>query len=209
MELCHVTFLRFSRPASAIALALVFTSAPVALSAQAPGPTPQELAKISAAGSYLAARHAGQQRDARTAAAYYRATLRHDPKNGELLDRTFLSLLVAGEVDDAEQLPIFAYRQADADFRGIEAEVLIPLLAEDVAWSMPPLASWFRGLADVRGFLAGGPLNGEWRWKRLATTANGAVETRFDNNGLGFSLLANYARGGGEGEPVEVAAIAW
>jgi tetratricopeptide (TPR) repeat protein len=103
MELCHVTFLRFSRPASAIALALVFTTAPVALSAQAPGPTPQELAKLSAAGSYLAARHAGQQRDARTAAAYYRATLRHDPKNGELLDRTFLSLLVAGEINDAVQ----------------------------------------------------------------------------------------------------------
>jgi tetratricopeptide (TPR) repeat protein len=96
-----VTFLRFSRPTSAIALALVFTSAPVALSAQAPGPTPQELAKISAAGSYLAARHAGQQRDARTAATYYRATLRHDPKNGELLDRTFLSLLIGGEIDDA------------------------------------------------------------------------------------------------------------
>jgi RNA polymerase sigma-70 factor, ECF subfamily len=50
---------------------------------------------------------------------------------------------------------------------------VVALLAEDVAWSMPPLASWFRGLADVRGFLAGGPLNGEWRWKRLATTANG------------------------------------
>jgi tetratricopeptide (TPR) repeat protein len=86
-----------------MALALVFTSAPIALSAQAPGPTPQELAKISAAGNYLAARHAGQQRDARTAASYYRATLRHDPKNGELLDRTFLSLLIAGEINDAVQ----------------------------------------------------------------------------------------------------------
>mgnify|MGYP001551471346 CR=1 FL=1 len=96
-----MTFLRFSRPTSAIALAFVFTSVPIALSAQSPGPTPQELAKMSAAGSYLAARHAGQQRDARTAATYYRATLRHDPKNGELLDRTFLSLLIGGEIDDA------------------------------------------------------------------------------------------------------------
>ena len=24
-----------------------------------------------------------------------------------------------------------------------------------------------------RGFLAGGPMSGEWRWRRLATTANG------------------------------------
>ena len=54
-----------------------------------------------------------------------------------------------------------------------DVDAVVALLAEDVAWSMPPLASWFRGLADVRGFLAGGPLNGEWRWKRLATTANG------------------------------------
>ena len=54
-----------------------------------------------------------------------------------------------------------------------DVDAVVALLAEDVAWSMPPLASWFRGLEDVRGFLAGGPLNGEWRWKRLATTANG------------------------------------
>jgi tetratricopeptide (TPR) repeat protein len=93
--------LRFSRLATASALTLAFVAAPVALSAQAP--SQQELSKISAAGSYLAARHAGQQRDAKTAAAYYRATLRHDPKNGELLDRTFLSLLVGGEVGDAVQ----------------------------------------------------------------------------------------------------------
>jgi hypothetical protein len=96
-----VTSLRFFRPATVLALTLAFIAAPAALSAQAP--TPQELSRISAAGSYLAARHAGQQRDARTAAAFYRQTLRHDPKNGELLDRTFLSLLVGGEVGDAVQ----------------------------------------------------------------------------------------------------------
>jgi RNA polymerase sigma-70 factor, ECF subfamily len=54
-----------------------------------------------------------------------------------------------------------------------DVDAVVALLAEDVAWSMPPLASWFRGLDDVRDFLARGPLNGEWRWKRLATTANG------------------------------------
>lgn len=42
--------------------------------------------------------------------------------------------------------------------------------------------------------------------RQLAATANGAVETRFDNNGLGFSILGNYARGAAEGEPVEVTA---
>ncbi|MGC2470757.1 MAG: tetratricopeptide repeat protein [Pseudolabrys sp.] len=67
---------------------------------------------ISASGSYLAARHAGQQRDAAAAAAYYRAALKRDPSNGELLDRAFLSSLVDGDVDEAVK---FAERVAQAD----------------------------------------------------------------------------------------------
>ena len=51
------------------------------------------MARISSSGSYLAARHAGVQRDAGAAAAYYRAALRTDPKNSELLERAFLSVL--------------------------------------------------------------------------------------------------------------------
>jgi tetratricopeptide (TPR) repeat protein len=72
---------------------------PAALSAQVP--TAQDLADLTASGSYLAARHAGQQREAGAAAAYYRAALKYDPKNGELLDRAFLSLLVDGDIEEA------------------------------------------------------------------------------------------------------------
>ncbi|MBV8791039.1 MAG: hypothetical protein JO237_03215, partial [Pseudolabrys sp.] len=72
---------------------------PITLSAQVPNP--QELSDISVSGSYLAARHAGQQREAGAAAAYYRAALRLDPKNSSLLDRAFLSFLVDGDVDEA------------------------------------------------------------------------------------------------------------
>jgi tetratricopeptide (TPR) repeat protein len=67
-------------------------------------PTPQELARISPSGSYLAARHAGIQRDAGAAAAFYRAALKADPKNGELLERTFLSLLIGGDVEESARL---------------------------------------------------------------------------------------------------------
>jgi RNA polymerase sigma-70 factor, ECF subfamily len=49
---------------------------------------------------------------------------------------------------------------------------VVSMLADDAAWSMPPLASWFRG-DDIPEFLARYPLSGEWRWKRLATRANG------------------------------------
>ncbi len=80
--------------------------------AAAQSPTAQDLAGLSASGSYLAARHAGRQRDAAIEAAYYRAALKRDPKNGELLDRAFLSLVVGGDIDEAVKL---AERVALAD----------------------------------------------------------------------------------------------
>ncbi|MBZ0146937.1 MAG: tetratricopeptide repeat protein, partial [Pseudorhodoplanes sp.] len=55
-------------------------------------------------GNYLAARHASTQRDASAAAAYYRAALRADPKNSELLDRAFVSVLANGDIDEAGRL---------------------------------------------------------------------------------------------------------
>ncbi len=91
-------------------LAAFFIAAPVELVAQTP--TTQDLAGLTASGSYLAARHAGRQRDAAIEAAYYRTALRRDPKNSELLDRTFLSLLVGGDVEEAAK---FADRVAAAD----------------------------------------------------------------------------------------------
>src|SRR5262245_23634236 len=53
-------------------------------------PQSQSLVRVSTSGSYLAARHAGIERDAAAAANYYRAALRTDPNNGELLARAFL-----------------------------------------------------------------------------------------------------------------------
>ena len=67
-------------------------------------PTTQELSRLAPLGAYLAARHAGIERDAGAAAAYYRAALRADPNNKELIDRAFLSLLAGGDVDEAVKL---------------------------------------------------------------------------------------------------------
>ncbi len=50
---------------------------------------------------------------------------------------------------------------------------VVSLLSEEAAWSMPPLASWFRGLDDIAVFLAKGPLSDSWQWKRIVTHANG------------------------------------
>jgi tetratricopeptide (TPR) repeat protein len=67
-------------------------------------PSANELSRLSMSGSYLAARHAGTQRDASAAAAYYRSALRNDPKNTELLQLAFLSVLAEGDVEEATRL---------------------------------------------------------------------------------------------------------
>jgi tetratricopeptide (TPR) repeat protein len=105
-----VTVSSFARCIAGTALAAFLVNVPVELSAQMPNA--QELAGLTASGSYLAARHAGRQRDAAIESAYYRAALRRDPKNNELLDRTFLSLVVGGDIDEAVK---YAERVAAAD----------------------------------------------------------------------------------------------
>jgi tetratricopeptide (TPR) repeat protein len=96
----------------AVVLAAAALTIPIAAAAQGQTqqasnqqvPSQHELAKISAAGSYLAARHANTERDAAAAAAYYRAALKADPRNSELLDRAFISLLTDGDIEEAVKL---------------------------------------------------------------------------------------------------------
>ncbi len=83
------------------ALAAQALAAP-ALAAQTPGQ--QDLLPENAAGSYLAARHAGAERDAGAAATYYLNVLKLDPRNPDLLSRAFLSVLTDGDVDGAGKL---------------------------------------------------------------------------------------------------------
>jgi tetratricopeptide (TPR) repeat protein len=84
-------------------LAVSIVASPGALAAQQV-PTRQELSRISPSGNYLAARHAGAERDATAAAAYYRAALQADPRNGELLNSAFIAVLADGEIDEAVRL---------------------------------------------------------------------------------------------------------
>ena len=60
----------------------------------------------------------------------------------------------------------------DAMGRG-DVETMVGLLAEDAAWSMPPLPSWYRGSEALREFMHQGPLSGDWRWRHLPAHANG------------------------------------
>ena len=104
-------FTRFNRwTIAAFAFAL---AVPGALLAQTPDhpadnsaqfPTKGDLKSLTVSGAYLAARHAGVERDAASAATFYRSALRTDPKNNELLDRAFISALADGDIDEAVKL---------------------------------------------------------------------------------------------------------
>ncbi len=95
------------------AVALMALAAPLPAAAQTPDhpagnaaqfPAPHELKMLTTSGSYLAARHASVERDAASAATFYRSALRSDPKNNELLDRAFISSLADGDIDEAVRL---------------------------------------------------------------------------------------------------------
>src|SRR6266852_2763057 len=81
--------IRFNRWTIA-AVALTVLAMPASLSAQTP--------------DHPAARHASVERDASSAAAFYRSALRTDPKNNELMDRAFISSLADGDIDEAVKL---------------------------------------------------------------------------------------------------------
>ena len=86
--------------------AALFVSGTIALvpAARSEVPSPSVIARTSPAGNYLAGRHATASRDAEAAVAYYRAALRADPKNEELLERTFLTMLASGAIEEAAPL---------------------------------------------------------------------------------------------------------
>jgi tetratricopeptide (TPR) repeat protein len=95
------------------AFAFTALAVPGSLSAQTPDhpadnsaqfPTSHDLKSLTMSGSYLAARHASVERDASSAATFYRSALRTDPKNNELLDRAFISSLADGDIEEAVKL---------------------------------------------------------------------------------------------------------
>jgi RNA polymerase sigma-70 factor (ECF subfamily) len=54
-----------------------------------------------------------------------------------------------------------------------DVDTVVSMLAEDAAFSMPPLRSWFGPRDQIEEFLVGFPMSGQWRWRAVATQANG------------------------------------
>jgi len=72
--------------------------------------------------------------------------------------------------DDGVREAVEGYMDA---MRRQDVEAVVGLLAEDAAWTMPPLAAWFTTTEGLRNFLHFGPLTGEWHWRHQPAWANG------------------------------------
>ncbi len=88
--------------ATLAALLLVGTAAvrPAAARESIALPPPPDVSG-SVSGNYLSALVAGADRDTVAASAYFKEVLRSDPRNPELIERTFVAALSNGDVDDA------------------------------------------------------------------------------------------------------------
>ncbi|MGW5362570.1 sigma-70 family RNA polymerase sigma factor [Actinopolymorpha pittospori] len=75
------------------------------------------------------------------------------------------------KIDDARVREIVADYSSALE-RG-DADALVALLTEDVTWSMPPLPSWYHGLAAVTDFAVRVPLTGCGFWQHVPISANG------------------------------------
>lgn len=93
--------------ALALAIGLVVGAAPLASARNATfeplGATPsfRDALRSSVYGNVLAARLASNVRDTAAASVYWRAALRQDPRNNEILERAFITTLADGNVDEA------------------------------------------------------------------------------------------------------------
>jgi RNA polymerase sigma-70 factor, ECF subfamily len=77
-----------------------------------------------------------------------------------------------------EKIRELVEQYADAWERN-DVDTVVSMLAEDVAFTMPPMSRWFQGLDGVRGFLETASMTGEWGWRALPVTANGQAALAF------------------------------
>ena len=77
-----------------------------------------------------------------------------------------------------ERLRELVEQYADAWERN-DVDTVVSMLAEDAAFTMPPMARWFQGRDGIRGFLERWSMLPDWGWKSIPVTANGQAALAF------------------------------
>jgi tetratricopeptide (TPR) repeat protein len=125
---------------------------PEAIAAQAPTESARirdAAASLTPAGSYLAARQANADRDPDAAATYYRAALKFDQRNAELLELTFYSVLADGDINEAVRL---AGQLVQLDRKNPNAHLILGVRALKQK-------QWKEARAQFNQVARGGPVN--------------------------------------------------
>jgi RNA polymerase sigma-70 factor (ECF subfamily) len=89
-----------------------------------------------------------------------------DGRTPDVTQQTALTAAGQSTVRDLAERYAQAWQAGDVD-------AVVAMLAEDATYSMPPLPTWYRGRADIAGFLRDGPITGRWRF--LPAHANGQL----------------------------------
>jgi RNA polymerase sigma-70 factor, ECF subfamily len=76
-----------------------------------------------------------------------------------------------------ERLRELVETYADAWERN-DIDTVVSMLAEDAAFTMPPMSRWFYG-AGIRPWLETSSMTGEWGWRSIPVTANGQAALAF------------------------------
>jgi RNA polymerase sigma-70 factor, ECF subfamily len=77
-----------------------------------------------------------------------------------------------------ERLREIVEQYADAWERN-DVDTVVSMLAEDAAFTMPPMARWFQGHDGIRGFLERWSMIPDWGWRSIPTAANGQPALAF------------------------------
>jgi len=60
-----------------------------------------------------------------------------------------------------------------------DVDAFTALLTEEATFTMPPLASWYRGREGIATWARLAPMSGAWRWRSVLTRANGQLALAF------------------------------
>jgi RNA polymerase sigma-70 factor (ECF subfamily) len=60
-----------------------------------------------------------------------------------------------------------------------DVDAFAAMLADDATFAMPPMATWYRTRPGIAIWARQSPLSGDWRWRAVATRANGQPALAF------------------------------
>lgn len=78
--------------------------------------------------------------------------------------------------DDGVREVVEGYMEA---WQSGDVEAVVARLTEDASFAMPPMSRWFSPRDQIQEWMADSPLSGAFKWKPIATTANGQPALAF------------------------------